>query len=256
MKKYGGYLIDLDGTVYRGSDTVESGVRFVKRVQQAGAKCIFLTNNTTRTPEMVVNKLKGHGVETDIDHVYTPSLASVAYLLAKNPGRKKIPVYLIGQTGLFAAFQNDPHFYITDQHPEYVVMGMDTDLTYHKMRVATRAIRKGAGFIGTNADLNLPLGDELVPGNGSQCAMLAAATGKRPLYIGKPSPIIIEMALARYGLKKEETLIVGDNYQTDIMAGLNSGVDCLLTLTGVTQAEDIKDAKQPTYVVASLDEWK
>lgn len=256
MKNYGGYLIDLDGTVYRGSCTVASGVRFVKRVQQAGAKCIFLTNNTTRTPEMVVAKLKRHGVETDIDHVYTPSLASVAYLLEKNPDRKKIPVYLIGQTGLFAAFQNDPHFYITDQHPDYVVMGMDTDLTYHKMRVATRAIRKGAGFIGTNADLNLPLGDELVPGNGSQCAMLAAATGKQPLYIGKPSPIIIDMALARYGLTKEETLIVGDNYQTDIMAGLNSGVDCLLTLTGVTQSEDIKDVQQPTYVVSSLDEWK
>ena len=256
MKQYGGYLIDLDGTVYRGSDTVASGVRFVKRVQQAGTKCIFLTNNTTRTPEMVVAKLKGHGVETDIDHVYTPSLASVAYLRAQNPDKQKIRVYLIGQTGLFSAFQNDPHFYITDQDPDYVVVGMDTDLTYHKLRVATRAIRSGAGFIGTNADMNLPLGDELVPGNGSQCAMLTAATGQDPLYIGKPSPIIVDMALARYGLKKEETLIVGDNYQTDICAGLNSGVDSLLTLTGITQRADIADAKQPTYVVESLDEWK
>ena len=147
-----------------------------------------------------------------------------------------------------------PEFEINEKNPDYVIVGMDRDLTYHKVRVATRAIRNGATFIGTNADLNLPLGDELIPGNGAQCAMVAAASGQNPLYIGKPESIIVEMALAKVGHTKDEAIIVGDNYNTDIRAGFNSTVDQLLTLTGVTQKQDIVGKKQPTILVNNLDE--
>lgn len=256
MKHYQSFLIDLDGTVYRGRETIAAGVRFVKRLQAAGLNYVFLTNNTTRTRAMVVKKLAGHGIKTDIDHVYTPSLASVAYLLKREQNYSgKIPVYIIGQTGLFRAFAQDPHFYIDDQTPQYVIVGMDTDLTYHKIMVATNAIRNGATFIGTNADVVLPAGHSFYPGNGSQCAMIAVASGKQPIFIGKPEKIIIEMALARYRLQRETCLLVGDNYDTDIKAGFNSHMDTLLTLTGVTQASDLEGKKQPTYLVNSLDEW-
>lgn len=234
MKNYQTFLIDLDGTIYRGNETIESGVRFVHRLKKANKKYLFLTNNTTRTPQMVVDKLEKHGVETDVDHIYTPSMATASYILEHNKN-KKIGLYIIGEIGLFSELLNHEHFELNEQNPEYVVVGMDKDLTYHKVRMATRFIRNGSTFIGTNADLNLPLGDEMIPGNGSQCAFIAAASGQEPLYIGKPEAIIVEKALNKIGCSKEDAIIVGDNYNTDIRAGFNSNVDQLLTLTGVTQ---------------------
>ena len=257
MKDYKLYLIDLDGTVYRGEDTISSGVDFVRRIQKEGKDYLFLTNNTTRTSKMVVEKLSKHGVKTDLKHVYTSSMATATYILNKHPYNKKIGVYIIGEIGLKSELLvQHSEFELNEKNPEYVIVGMDTDLTYHKVRVATRAIRNGATFIGTNADMNLPLGDELIPGNGSQCEFIAAATGKRPFYIGKPEAIIVDMALKLTGHTREETLIVGDNYNTDIQAGFNSDVDQLLTLTGVTTKEEIIGKRQPTIVVNNLNEYK
>lgn len=258
MKDYRVFLIDLDGTVYRGEDTVESGVRFVHRLIEQKKNYLFLTNNTTRTPQMVVDKLKGHGVETDIDHVYTPSMATASYILSqsKDHSNKKIGLYIIGEIGLWRELLKHPEFELNEENPDYVIVGMDKDLTYHKVRVASRAIRRGATFIGTNADMNLPTGDELIPGNGSQCVFVAAASGVDPLYIGKPESIIVKKALAKVGYSEDDALLVGDNYDTDIKAGFNSKVDQLLTLTGVTQREDIIGKRQPTYVVNNLDDFK
>ena len=253
MRKYQLYLIDLDGTIYRGKETIKSGVRFVKRLDEAGLDYLFLTNNTTRTPEMVVEKLRGHGVATTVDKIYTPSMATASYLLDHNPG-KKLGLYIIGQVGLWKELLQHPEFSYDEEHPDYVIVGMDTDLTYHKLMVATRCIHRGATFIGTNADKNLPIGDELRPGNGSLCAALAVASGQEPFYIGKPSKGIVDQALEKWGVKAEAALIVGDNYPTDIEAGINSGVDTLLTLTGVTKKEELAGLTPPTYVVSNLDE--
>ena len=256
-KDYKCYLIDLDGTIYRGSDTIESGVRFIHRLQEKNIPHLFLTNNSTRTPQMVVDKLRGHGVNTDIYHIYTPVLATESYLLAQNPDTAKIPVYIIGQTGLVQGLLKNERFYYDDRNPKYVVVGMDTDLTYHKIRVATRSIRNGATFIGTNADKNLPSGDELLPGNGALCTMLEVATGVKPIYIGKPSSIIVASALKMLNAQGKDAMLVGDNYDTDIMAGVNCNIDSLLTLTGVTTKKQLAERdKQPTYVVENLDEWK
>lgn len=257
MKDYRLFLIDLDGTVYRGKNTVESGVRFVHRLIEQKRDYLFLTNNTTRTPQMIVDKLKGHGIDTDIKHVYTPSMATASYILNQNINRQtKIGLYIIGQIGLWSELLKHPEFELNEENPDYVIVGMDTDLTYHKVRVASRAIRRGATFIGTNADMNLPAEDELIPGNGSQCAFVAAASGVEPLYIGKPESIIVNMALEKMGYSKRDALIVGDNYDTDIKAGFNSDVDQLLTLTGITQKEDLQNKRQPTVLVNSLDEFE
>lgn len=254
--KYEGYLIDLDGTVYRGPKTIQTGVNFVHRLQEKDIPYLFLTNNTTRTREMVVDKLKHHGIDTDVAHIYTPVLATISYLLEENPGVDKIPVYIIGETGLKQGILQNDHFYLDERNPKYVIVGMDTDLTYQKIRVATRAIRNGAVFIGTNQDMNLPSGDELLPGNGSQCAMIAAATGVEPIFIGKPSSIIVNYALELMHLDKSRALIVGDNYETDIMAGINCHMDTLLTLTGVSTPEQLeKKRTKPTHIVENLDKW-
>lgn len=258
MKDYQVFLIDLDGTVYRGEDTVESGVRFVHRLVEKKKDYLFLTNNTTRTPQMVVDKLNGHGIDTDVDHVYTPSMATASYILSKRKKQdnKKIGLYIIGEIGLWSELLKHPEFELNEKNPDYVIVGMDKDLTYHKVTIASQAIRRGATFIGTNADMNLPTGNELIPGNGSQCVFVAAASGVDPLYIGKPESIIVKNALEKVGYSKEDALLVGDNYDTDIKAGFNSNVDQLLTLTGVTQKEDIINKRQPTYVVNNLDEFE
>ena len=223
MKKdYNLFLIDLDGTIYRGDETIQTGVDFVHRLKEAHKDYLFLTNNTTRTPEMVVEKLKKHGVETDVNHIYTPSMATASYIINKKH-TNDVEVYIIGEFGLKNELLNIAGFKLNEITPEYVVVGMDQDLTYKKVRTATRAIRNGSTFIGTNADLNLPLGHELIPGNGSQCAMIAAATGQQPLYIGKPESIIVDYALKKIHHSKDETIIVGDNYNTDIRAGFNWG---------------------------------
>lgn len=254
MKDYQTFLIDLDGTIYRGKQTIDAGVRFVKRLKQANKDYLFLTNNTTRTPQMVVDKLKSHGVITDIKHIYTPSIATASYILANNKS-KKIGVYIIGEIGLWSEIMSHPQFFVNEVNPSYVIVGMDTDLTYHKLRVATKAIYNGATFIGTNADLNLPSGSELLPGNGSVCTMLAAATRTKPLYIGKPETIIVDMALNKFNFDPKTTLIVGDNYDTDIKAGINSHVDTLLVYTGVTKKSEMVGKIASTYEVNSLDEF-
>ncbi|WEV51509.1 TIGR01457 family HAD-type hydrolase [Lactobacillus sp. ESL0731] len=256
MKDYQLFLIDLDGTIYRGKDTIAAGVRFVHRLEQAGKDYLFLTNNTTRTPQMVVDKLAGHGIKTDIEHVYTPCMATVSYLRRQSPQLTPLKFYLIGEIGLWHEFLQQKDFELDPHHPDYVIVGMDRDLTYRKVQIAADAIRSGATFIGTNADVNLPSDEGLLPGNGSQCAMIAVSSGQEPLYIGKPSAIIVEMALAKMKCSKERAILVGDNYDTDIKAGFNSQVDQLLVTTGITQPSDIKDQRQPTYVVGSLDQFE
>lgn len=257
MKQYGAYLIDLDGTIYRGKEKIESGVRFVKRLQEKKIPYLFLTNNTTRTPEMAVTNLKKHGVETDVSHIYTPVLATKTYLKELNPDLAKIPVYLIGQQGVMEGIISDSHFYLEEQNPKYVIVGMDTDLTYKKIRTACRAIRNGAIFVSTNADKVLPTANELLPGNGSQCKMIEVATGQKPVYIGKPANPIIKYALKLLQMDKDDVVMVGDNYNTDIMAGINNGLDTILTLTGVTSLEEVKQEQiQPTHIVDNLDNWK
>ena len=184
-------------------------------------------------------------------------MATESFLLAQNPGAAKIPVYIIGQIGLVQGLLKNERFYYDDRNPKYVIVGMDTDLTYHKIRVATRSIRGGATFIGTNADKNLPSGDELLPGNGALCTMIEVATGVKPTYIGKPSSIIVSSALKMLNAQSQDAILVGDNYDTDIMAGINCGIDSLLTMTGVTTKEQLDEKdKQPTYVVENLDEWE
>lgn len=256
-KQYGCYLIDLDGTIYRGEKTIQSGVDFVNRLNEKKIPYLFLTNNTTRTPEMIVAKLASHGVITDVDHVYTPIMATVSYLLEHNPGTDAIPVYIIGQIGLWKGLLAEDRIVLDNNNPKYVIVGMDTDLTYKKICIATNAIRKGAEFIGTNSDHVLPSGDKLLPGNGSQCAMIAVASDQKTFFIGKPSAVIVNYALKKIKKNIEESLIVGDNYETDIMAGINCRMDSLLTLTGVTTKKQLAEEKiQPTYVLNNLDEWQ
>ncbi|MGX4763217.1 TIGR01457 family HAD-type hydrolase [Holzapfeliella sp. JNUCC 72] len=251
---YKGYLIDLDGTIYRGNETIEAGKEFVERLQEKNIPHIFLTNNSTRTPQMVVDKLAKHGVKTDVTHIYTPSMATAEYI--HDQGIENPRVYIIGEVGLYRSLLDSGCIY-DPISPDYVVVGMDQDLTYNKVKKATLLISNGAKFIGTNADTNLPSHEGLIPGAGTILKMVETATGQKPVVMGKPEKIIVDLAMKQLQLDKSDVAVVGDNYKTDIMSGINSHLDTILVYTGVSTPEQIAAVKdKPTHIVNSLSEWE
>ena len=251
---YEGYLIDLDGTIYRGSEPIPAGRRFVEQLQARQIPFLFLTNNTTKTPETVANRLANEfSIHVGPETVYTATLATIDYLNDANKGKK---VYVIGEPGLIEPILAAGYVW-EEETPDYVVVGLDTDVTYEKFVVATLAIQKGATFIGTNPDKNIPTERGLLPGAGSVIAMIEASTHQKAIYIGKPEAIIMEKAVETLGMEKANVLMVGDNYTTDILAGINNGIDTLLVLSGFTQKADVPTLPvPPTYLVDSLDEWR
>ncbi|MBB1095165.1 TIGR01457 family HAD-type hydrolase [Limosilactobacillus agrestis] len=255
MKDYQGYFIDLDGTTYKGKEQIPAARRFIKRLQEAGKEVLFVTNNSTRTPEYVAENLRNnHDINVISENIYTTAIATADYLRTIAPSKSKI--YVIGESGLRLALEKRG-FILTDDQPEYVVVGLDTSVTYAKLERAVLLIRNGAKFIGTNADSNLPNERGMVPGAGSLIKLVEYATQVKPVMIGKPEAIIMEMALERVRLPKEKVIMVGDNYHTDIEAAINVGMDSLLVYTGLSRPEDVtKEKNQPTYQVNNLDEWK
>ncbi|GBG97095.1 TIGR01457 family HAD-type hydrolase [Lactococcus termiticola] len=253
-KKYKGYLIDLDGTIYMGNDRIPAGEAFIHRLQTAGIPYLFLTNNTTKTPRVVQKRLaEKFNIETGLETIYTASLATVDYM--NELGLEKT-VYIIGEDGLKEAIY-EAGYKKERENPAYVVVALDSDLTYEMLALATLAIHRGAKLIGTNPDLNLPSERGLLPGAGSLVTMIEAATRVKATYIGKPEAIIAEKAVEKIGLPKEELLMVGDNYLTDIHTGIDNGIDSLLVTTGFTAPEEVPGLNPaPTHVVASLDEWE
>ncbi|WP_249629903.1 TIGR01457 family HAD-type hydrolase [Streptococcus uberis] len=250
---YKGYLIDLDGTIYKGRERIPAGERFIQRLQEQEIPYLLVTNNTTRTPQMVQDMLaQQFNIQTPLETIYTATMATVDCMKDMNRGQT---AYVIGETGLKSAISEAG--YIEDkENPAYVVVGLDSQVTYDMLATATLAIAKGALFIGTNPDLNIPTERGLMPGAGSLVALLEAATRVKPVFIGKPNAIIMNKALDILQVKRSEAIMVGDNYLTDIMAGIQNDIASLLVTTGFTKAEEVPNLPiQPDYVVASLDEW-
>ncbi|WP_033827987.1 TIGR01457 family HAD-type hydrolase [Bacillus andreraoultii] len=251
--KYKGYLIDLDGTMYLGTEKIEAASRFVQKLAEQGIPYLFVTNNSTRTPEQVAEKLVSFQIPATKEQVFTSSMATAQYITEMNPEAK---VYFIGEEGLRVALKEKGLRY-AGEDANFVVVGLDRDVTYEKFAIACLAIRNGATFISTNADIAIPTERGFMPGNGSLTALIQTSTRVDPIFIGKPETIIMEQALKVIGTNKEETIMVGDNYDTDIAAGIRAGLHTLMVHTGVTTKEQLQQYEiQPTYAVNSLDEWK
>lgn len=250
---YKGYLIDLDGTIYRGTEPIPAGKRFVEALQAKKQPFLFVTNNTTKSPQAVANRLADEfDIHVSPDTVYTASLATIDFMHAAGKGNT---FYAIGEAGLIDLIL-EAGFVWDEENPDYVVVGLDNYLTYEKVVKATLAIQKGATFIGTNPDKNIPTERGLLPGAGSVISFVETATQTPPIYIGKPEAIIMDKAVEKLGLTKANVIMVGDNYETDIQAGIRNGIDTLLVLSGFTKAEDVPLLPVPaTHVLRSLDEW-
>jgi 4-nitrophenyl phosphatase len=253
MKKYRGYLIDLDGTMYRGTEVIQEAAEFVNQLHARRIPYLFVTNNSSRTSAQVAQKLRDFGIAAEEEQVFTTSQATVNYIYSQ---KQDASVYVIGEEGIQKAI-TQKGFSQGAEQADYMVIGIDRHITYEKLAKACAAVRNGAVFISTNADIAIPTERGLMPGNGALTAAISVSTQTQPIFIGKPESIIMEQALKVLGTSKEETLMIGDNYDTDIMAGMNAGLDTLLVHTGVTTKELLKGYDcQPTYVVNHLNEWK
>lgn len=256
MTKYKGYLIDLDGTVYAGKKRIPAAKRFIERLQQTDIPFLFVTNNSTQLPRDVVKNLAdNHDIHVQSENVYTSGMATVDYMNAHR-STDKPSVYIVGELGLKQVILAN-NYQLDADHPDYVVVGLDSDLTYEKLSEAVLAIRSGSTFIGTNPDTNIPKERGMMPGAGSVVKFVEYATQIEPIMIGKPKAMIINSALNRIGLSQSEVVMVGDNYNTDIKAGINAGVDTLLVYTGLSTKKQVaKETIQPTYQIDSLDDWR
>lgn len=253
MGKYKGYLIDLDGTMYKGTERIEAASDFVKRLSEKKIPYLFVTNNSSRTPAQVAEKLRSYDIPAEEELVFTTSQATANYIYERS---QRASLYVIGEEGLHTALK-EKGFHYSGENAQYVVVGIDRELTYEKLAVACLAVRNGAVFISTNADIALPTERGFMPGNGSITAVISVSTQTKPIFIGKPESIIMDQALKVLGTSKDETLMVGDYYDTDILAGMNAGLDTLLVHTGVTTKEMLANySRKPTHTVDTLDQWE
>jgi 4-nitrophenyl phosphatase len=251
-------IIDMDGVLYRGKQAIPGTGAFLDFLREQGIGFLLATNNSTRTPKQYVDKLAEMGVAVRADEILTSAQATAKYLLdIAQPGAR---TFVVGQDGLFAALQ-EAGFVLTEERPEYVVVGMDFNVCYERLAQATLHIRAGAPFIGTNADRTFPSERGIVPGAGALLALLETATGVTPTVIGKPGTAMIEQALARLGARAAATGMLGDRLETDILAGQRAGLVTLLVLSGVTEAETLAWSEiQPDLVFRDVGhlhaDWK
>ncbi|MCD7036258.1 TIGR01457 family HAD-type hydrolase [Metabacillus sp. GX 13764] len=251
MKHYKGFLIDLDGTMYKGTEKIEEAGEFVHALRRKGLPYLFVTNNSSRTPEQVAEKLNAFDIPTAPEQVFTTSQATANYVYEK---KQDASVFVIGEEGIRKAVM-DKGFTLQEENPDFVIVGIDREITYEKLAKACLGVRSGAEFISTNGDIALPTERGLLPGNGAITSVIAVSTKTSPVFIGKPESIIMEQALKVLGTAKEDTLMIGDNYDTDIMAGIKAGMDTLIVHTGVTAKEHLANYEvQPVYSVQSLSE--
>jgi len=243
-------IIDMDGVLYCGREPLPGAKEFLSRLRRQGVPFILATNNSTLTPTQYVAKLGAMDIEVTEDRILTSGQATALYL--SQVAQPAARVYAIGEAGLLSALR-EQGFVFTDEDVDFVVVGLDRELTYEKLEIATLAIRVGATFIGTNPDTTLPTEQGLVPGTGATLAALEAATGISPLTIGKPQPILLRLAMEKVGVTPEGTAIIGDRLETDVLGGKEAGLTTILVLSGISDREELATSPyQPDLVFDSI----
>lgn len=244
-----GYLIDMDGVIYRGSELISGAGSFISELKIRGIPFLFLTNNSQRARRDVVTKLQRLGIDVEEQHVYTCAMATARFLASQKPGGT---AYVIGEGGLLTALHSNG-FSIVDKDPDYVVVGEGRNLNFEMAEQALGMIRNGAKLIATNMDPNCPTQHGIRPGCGAIVALLEAASGIKAFSVGKPSPIMLRAARKELGLATDETIVIGDTMDTDIIGGVQMGYKTILVLSGGTSASDLsRYAFRPDLVVDSI----
>ncbi|MFZ6020931.1 MAG: HAD-IIA family hydrolase [Chloroflexota bacterium] len=245
-------ILDMDGVLWRGKQPIGNLAAIFTKFQDLGIQYAFATNNATGSIGQYVEKLRSFGVEVNPNQIINSPMAVAYYLKKLYP--QGGAVYLIGETGLIEALQ-EAGFYHSEDGVLAVVAGLDRQFTYEKLRKASLLIQKGIPFIGTNPDKTFPSPEGLTPGAGSILAAIETASGVAPQIMGKPYPHLFQLALQQMGTQPEETLVIGDRLDTDILGGKNAGCKTALVLTGVTTlAEAEQWQPRPDLIANSLSE--
>jgi len=246
-----GYLIDMDGVLYRGTQLIPGADEFVHQLRQRDIPFRFLTNNSQRTRRDVVMKLARMGIEVEEEHIFTCAMATARFLADQKPGGT---AFVIGEGGLLNALHENGYA-VVDHDPDYVVVGEGRTFNLELVEAAVRLILGGAKLIATNLDPSCPTHNGVRPGCGAMVAMLETATGVKAFSVGKPSPIMMRAARKEIGLTTDETTMIGDTMETDILGGVQLGFHTVLVLSGSTCREDLdRYAYRPEIVVDSLAE--
>jgi len=244
-----GFLIDMDGVIYRGSELIPGADRFIRDLLELDLPFFFLTNNSQRTRRDVVTKLRRLGIDVTESHIFTCAMATARFLAAQRPGGT---AYVIGEGGLLHALHQNGYS-IVDHDPDYVVVGEGRAVTYEMVETAIRMVINGAKLIATNLDPNCPTQAGLRPGCGAIVAMLETATGRRAFSVGKPSAVMMRAARKELGLDASRTTMIGDTMETDILGAVQLGYRAILVLSGGTSRADLADfAYRPDLVVESI----
>jgi 4-nitrophenyl phosphatase len=253
MKNYKAYCLDLDGTVYRGTEAISSAASFIHRLQQKGVEPFYVTNNASMTQKQLHSKLRRFGIEAEETRIISSAVAAAKYIKRWYPGHS---VYMIGSDGLEQALAQEG-IERREQDADIVLMGIDPGVNYEKLATACLEVRKGAVFLSTNKDLAFPSERGFLPGNGAFTLLVAASTDVDPVFIGKPERHMLEAILHEHGFEKSEMVMIGDNYDTDILAGINYGIDTIHVNTGVTAMDEVHEKEiPPTHSLENLDFWE
>lgn len=244
------FLLDMDGTFYLGDQLLEGSLHFIDVLKAQGRDFIFLTNNSSKNRQEYVAKITQLGLSIPESKMFTSGEATALFLKARRPGAR---LFVVGTPGLEAEFRSHG-FYLDEHHPDFVVLGFDTTLTYNKLWKLCDFVRAGIPYFATHGDLNCPTPTGFMPDIGAMIAFVNTSTGRMPdEIIGKPNRIIVAMLAQKVNLPIESLTMVGDRLYTDIALGGTSGVTTVLVLSGETRLEDLRVSHyQPDYTFADL----
>jgi NagD protein len=243
------YLIDMDGVLVQGSTLIPGAADFIQRLRDKEIPFLILTNNSLYTPRDLHMRLHYIGLEVPAESIFTSALATAQFLHSQQPSGR---AYAIGESGLTTAL-HEIGYVLTDQDPEYVVLGETTSYSFDRITRAIRFVNAGARFIATNPDVMGPGEGGIVPATGAVAALISVATGVKAYFVGKPNPLMMRTALRTLNAHSEDSAMVGDRMDTDIVAGTESGLRTILVLTGVTLREQVERFPyRPTWIRNSI----
>ncbi|MCI5565318.1 MAG: HAD-IIA family hydrolase [Clostridiales bacterium] len=246
-----GFLCDMDGVIYHGNQLLPGVKQFVSWLQEEGKSFLFLTNSSERSPRELAQKLSRMGMDVDESHFYTSALATAKFVASQSPG---CTAFVIGAPGLFNALY-EAGITMNDVNPDYVIVGETSNYNYESILKAVHFVQNGARLIGTNTDMTGPSERGIIPACRALVSPIELTTGRSAYFVGKPNPLMMRTGLKMLGCHSAEAAMIGDNMQTDIVAGVETGLDTVLVLSGVTTAEQVNAFPyRPHYVLSGVGE--
>jgi NagD protein len=249
IKSKSGFIIDMDGVIYHGNMLLPGVTEFLAWLENSGKKYLFLTNSPERTPKELHEKMQRLGINVGEDHFYTSALATASFLSNQKPNGS---AYIIGDAGLIHAMYS-VGYTVNNVNPDYVVVGDTHSYNFEKIELAVNLVIRGAKLIGTNPDVSGPVENGITPSTKALIAPIEIATGKKAYYVGKPNPLMMRIALKRLGVKREDAIVIGDRMDTDVICGLESEIDTLLVLSGISDRKTIDQFPyRPQYILSGV----